>query len=389
MSSVEIGLRTEQTPSNQYGWEIVDNVPADQVCVVYLGGDNAKTDKAANGYAKSIDRQLQTDFGQRIAVYSIKYEFDGHNREWARKYEFLKHRQEFNGATIKRTKENVATEEMTPQYVDVLYKKLIEPRISVHGKIKISAEEACRRMRMMTFVAHCHGGYVALKLEEKMQAEMKKLGYSLEERNKIQAQMLVLAHAPACALGISKSQMISFRTVYDRKIPAPGNFFNNYIKARRAEEGRRYFAEETGNMDAVSQNRRFDFEPCFFEKKQGNLFMIKQRYPWNDEGPMRVNDDEHGFVDYFNPGDQTKDGAILTAFCRCILYNGVKNSLSQIKGFEPLPSIEKLILPPVEKLHARYTEIFDKMRENGKKFRAEVYKWSRDCLRQTNTQEQV
>lgn len=47
----------------------------------------------------------------------------------------------------------------------------------------------------------------------------------------------------------------------------------------------------------IKENRWFDFEPCFFNKKQGNLFMIKQKYKWVDEdGPFMINSDEHNNV---------------------------------------------------------------------------------------------
>ena len=38
MSCIEIGLRTQKTDDNPYGYAKVNNIPADEVCVLYLGG---------------------------------------------------------------------------------------------------------------------------------------------------------------------------------------------------------------------------------------------------------------------------------------------------------------------------------------------------------------
>lgn len=210
----------------------------------------------------------------------------------------------------------------------------------MHGKCKLSTQEACKRIRKLNIVAHCHGGYVALKLEEKMQAAMKKLGYSDEDRKQIQSQMLVVAHAPACALGLSQSQFVSFKSVYDSGTPLKSNFFDTYIESRKREERKRFAAEENKDETKIKENRWFDFKPCFFTKKQGNLFMIKQKYKWIDgEGPFMVNSDEHNNVQYHD-ATQTKEGKMLAWFSKNILQNGIKNSLQQDRQHIPLPPLD-------------------------------------------------
>lgn len=106
----------------------------------------------------------------------------------------IKHRAEvlISQAKIDEIVQKATIDEYNPQYVDSLFEKAILPRISsLNGKEKLSVEEACKRIRKLNIVAHCHGAYVALKLEEKMQAKMNELGYSNEERKQIQSQMLV------------------------------------------------------------------------------------------------------------------------------------------------------------------------------------------------------
>lgn len=212
MSSVKIGKRVDKTDENPHGWKYVDKIPYDEACVIYLGGDGATNGKAANGYAKTIQNEILAPLNIEIPVYSIEYDFDKHNRNYARKLDFLKHRTVLlDSKADKKIREESAKEEYNPEYVDQLFEKVMLPRISLsNGRGRLSTEEACRRIRRLNVVAHCHGGFVALKLEDKMQKAMTELGYDAKERKQIQSQLLVVAHAPACALGVSKSQFVSF-----------------------------------------------------------------------------------------------------------------------------------------------------------------------------------
>ncbi|MBP5352182.1 MAG: hypothetical protein J6Y91_00255 [Alphaproteobacteria bacterium] len=382
MSSAEVGLRTDKTEENKYGWVLVDQVPANEPCVVYLGGDSATEDRVANGYAKEIEQELEMTVDCHMPVYSVKYRFGDNLYEWSRRYEFVKHRQDLDEDSVKRVNRYVTDEDKNPRYIDELYQKLVAPRISQNcGTERLSTAEACRRVRMMTFVAHCHGAYVAQKLEDKMQDEMKRLGYSLEERKAVQSQMVVLAHAPAGPLGVSKSQIIGFKSVYDRETPVPGNHFYDYIEERRQEEKKRFLAEKFHDEQDIKDNRWFDFKPCYFAGKQGNFFMIKQKFEWiKDEGPCQRNKSEHGNISFAVSERHTYDGKVMAMFGKSIFYNAIHNSLQQVNGFKPLPPIEELILPPIEQMKARYGEVFRQFAENGKKFRTEVYNYARSKL---------
>ena len=187
MSSIEIGKRTDKTEDNPYGYVKVDSIPKDEVCVLYIGGDGTTTDKAANGYAKIIKNEILDEISAEVPVYSITYNFDGHNKSIARQIANIKHRTEVlrSNADIEKTLSKATDEEYNPQYVNELFEKVILPRITLlNGKGKLSVDEACKRIRKLNIVAHCHGAYTTLKLEEKMQAVMKELGYSEQDRKK-------------------------------------------------------------------------------------------------------------------------------------------------------------------------------------------------------------
>lgn len=384
-SSAVIGLRTQKTEDNPHGYVNVDSISGDKVCVVCLGGDGTDGNREANGYAKTIENEILDTIDAKVPVYSVAYDFRRWEQPEARELEFNKHRQNVlvSQEEIDRQNAKATEEQINPLYVEKLFNKIILPRISDQdGKGRLSLDEACMRIRKMTIVAHCHGAYVALKLEKKMQETMAKLGYSLEERNKIQSQMLVVAHAPACPLGISKSQFINFISAYDGIRPRGKDLMNAYLSLRVKEE--RDKGRPDGNaIRPAKENkfhyndtyRSFDFKPCYFPQHQGNAFMIKQRFLASSyyEYPSEHND-------FSYKGEEregiTEDEKMLKRFSSTILKNGIKNSLLQKNGFTPLPPLEKLILGDDEQLNAIGSNLFVKMTENGKAFRRKVCEYA-------------
>lgn len=384
MSSIKIGLRTQKTKSNPWGYEAIENIPSDEVCVLFLNGDGALDDKAANGAAKIIEEQVLDTIGEKVSVYSTNYDFEGVHGKLSRLLDFAKYGHMQYSQIDKLSK--AKAEDYDPQYVNDLFKRAILPRISlINGKGKLSTEEACKRIRKLNIVAFCHGAHVALKLEEKMQATMQELGYSKKEADLIQSQLLVIGRAPACPLGVSKSQFISFNSAVDKKVPHGTNFFDDYIFKRNQEEMRRFYAEEKNNEKGIKENRWFDFEPCYFPKQQGNFFLVKRKYDWEtpDSGPFSPIKDEHDDFSFYAPDETddgqaiTEDGRLIAKIAQTILRNGIKNSLQQTEDFIPLPPIEQLVLSDNTSTHDKEAQDFAKMSENGKKFMKDVYVYAR------------
>ena len=345
VASITLGQRIEKSAEHPFGWKEVNAIAPDEVCVLYLGGDGAQEDRIANGYAKTVEDEIADALPEKVNYYSVKYDFAGHSKEIARKLNFLKHRA--TAVASKSTKYFIEVQAseytLNPQYIDTLYRATLAPRISASdGTQKISAEEAARNVRKMTIVAHCHGGYVAHMLEKKMRAHMQELGYSPQDSKLICSQMLVVAHAPSCPLGMQKSSFYSFRSAYDAEGETGWNLLPHYIRKRKKEERFRFNGEETHNEEKIAQNRWFELPPSYLEKKR--LFLIKQKHPWpNDEGPFMVNPKEHGDIRCGSKG-QTQDGSMLLLFSRNVVLSGVINSLQQKEKFTPLPPINELIL---------------------------------------------
>lgn len=378
VSDIHVYLRTAKSQDNPFGFAEVPQIPENECCVVYLGGDGAVNNKAANGYAKIIENEILKPFSAQIPVYSVRYDFGNGKQGYSRKHLFNKYRMILSSKRAAEYEKKCGPEECDPQYVEELYKKIIEPRISRDGK-RLSAEEAMRNLRKITFVAHCHGAFTALKLEEKMQEKMKELGYPDKERTLIQQQMLVAAHAPACPLGVAKSTFIGFMSAADKEVPQGLNYFTHYINNRMMEESRRYYAEEDKDTEKINQNRWFDLKPSFMRGKMGNFFLIKQKYAYSEEGPCLINSEEHNDVSYSSEG-QSDDGKLMMRLSQNIIRNGVKNALQQEQSFIPLPPIDELVLSGNEKICTKEKKVFSQMCANGKALEKEIYAAGRKMI---------
>lgn len=355
---------------------IVDSIPCDEICVLTIGGDGTRDNQGANGFAKMIGNELAEKIGKEIPCYGVTYDFAGRDTSFSRRLSFIKNRACIltNDNKIKSVQSKAQEEDYTPEYIDELFEKAILPRISLHnGKGKLSTDIACKRIRKLNIVTHCHGGYVAKELENRMQQKMKELGYNASEMSLIQSQMLIVAHSPACALGNSKSQFVSFISARDGGSLfniASENILNTYIQDRLTKDNIHRYGKISNNKELIEKNSYFNLEPCYFPQKQGNLFMIKEKFDYDevlksDEGLEGKEHDSFGF----NTSGQTNDGKLLNYLRSSVICNGVENSLQQNDDFVPLPPIDKLILRGNDREQEIIQRKFQIMTENGREIR--------------------
>ena len=333
-SQVAIGLRTDKTEENPFGWQKVEAIPADEVCVLFLGGDGTKTDKAANGYLSSVEDLLEKKgLKDNAKLYGIVYDFGDYMHSGAARLVMMnnyKHRV--------RLRNEPKEDSINPKYINQLFDKAIMPRIAKDNK-RVSAEEAMKNMRKLQIVTHCHGGYTYLKLEEKMQKEMNDLGYSQDECKQVFSQMLVLSHAPYCPLGVAKAKMISFASARDDEVC----HYNNFEKAVRK-------LEANGNLKL-----------SYFAPKQGD-FILAPDYGKEVE--------QHNFIGYeVNQKGLTKEGKAVVAMSGNVLAEGIKNALES----GTLPDTDSLLSGGDEK----YLPLINMMKDNGKEIYQEIVKETR------------
>lgn len=354
-SSVSLGRRVPKTESNPHGWQITDKIPADDICVLYLGGDGTQTDRDANGGVKRIQTALQhTDVDlENIKFYSVAYDYGktqngafSHWTEIARTRLFNK----FNRKLIpKDILDNDSVDTITPKYIQQLFDSAILPRITLSNSDKKDVKEVCKNIRRLTVVAHCHGTYVFLKLEEMMQNKLKELGYTAAERNQIQKQLCCVAYAPLAPLGVSKSTMLSFMSTQDTEKQGHNNIFARFIHSISID---RYNYNKDGYItDAVESQ----IPISYFPEKQGNLF-ISSRILLNSAN-------DHELIGGYNtPSNKVSDSGkiILT-----LAANAIANSLKSAQNNTPIPDVQSLVTSGNDKL----TAIFNDAKKSG----AEIY----------------
>ena len=230
-----------------------------------------------------------------------------------------------------------------PEYIDRLFEKTILYRISENGQ-KLPVEEAQRRIRKLNIVAHCHGAYVFLKLEEIMQQKLKDLGYTPKEASDIQKQLLCVAYAPYAPLGVSKSTMISFASAKDTEI----------------------WHQNTFHQQIRDLNQKGELNFSYFPDKKGDIFVAPSVIK-NEKEEL-----EHNFSNCISPYHElTKDGQNMLRFSRNAIVNGIKSSILNI----PLGNIQSLVCG--ENLTAR--EIFQQALENGLKTYQNMLQYAKTC----------
>lgn len=320
-STVEYGERVSKTNDNPDGWKMMDEIPMDRVCVLFLGGTGSDTPKAANGYLKTIESALlSADVRAPVGMFGVIYHF-GDTRgdaeyafddKVARKIQMYKYGHKF-GLDNPKT---LSPDNLNPRYVNELFERVFLPRISKNGK-KIDVKAAVQNIRNIILVVHCHGAYTVLGIEELMRQKMTELGYSGPERDTIQKQLLCVAHAPYCPLGVSHSTFISFASTSDDKIRHYNQFESQARKIIR--------------HDGMGLS--------WFPGRRGNVFLVPQIIT-GECSSTSLFSSEHTYYNYdTNERDFTPDGITLLAFEKNAIVNGVRAAIDGV----PIPSVGKLV----------------------------------------------
>ena len=321
-SCVVLGQRVEKSREAEFGWKRVAGIPADEVCVLFLGGDGTVTEKAANGYLASVEKLLaRHGLAGRAGLYAVVYDFgDFMNKDLARTKMMADYHR--NVKIIRELNE----ETKNPKYVGEIFDKVLAPRISRDGK-RLPFDEAAANIRRLNVVAHCHGAYMFLKLEELMRKKLAVLGYSAAESEGIQRQLLVVAHAPYCPLGTARSTMVAFASARDYEVEHH-NRFESSVRS----------LEKEGKL-----------KMAYFPAEKGNLFLAPS---------LGKDVEQHNFFGYDTEiSGLSKEGQVLVGISGNVLANGVKSSL---EGSD-LPRIRELACGG----NVAVERLFERLVQNG------------------------
>ncbi len=360
---IRIVQKVEESPRYEHGRKRVDFIDENETCVLVLGGNGTNSDDRANGYAKYVDELLRwRDAKEGVNIYSVVYCDDVSEEEYfvpaliqkqsrevllekygrkekyalsVKQKEFIRKAKELYGPHVL---DSTNKEISDPEYIERLFEKTLLYRISENGE-RLSFEEACRRVRKLNVVTHCHGAYVFLKLEEMMQKKMKELGYSKKEAEVIQKQLLCVSYAPYAPLGVSKSTMISFGSVEDDMV----------------------WHQNAFHQDLKALNVFGTIKLSYFEKKQGEVFVVSHLKKEKKEGA------EHNFPNYILPNvNLENDAKIMVRLSQNAIVNGVKGALEE----RPLDDVKTL----VSSKDRKFEEKFDEAKKNGQDLYAQILK---------------
>ncbi len=258
-----------------------------------------------------------------------------------------------------------------PKYIEDLFERVLLPRITDINGNKLPTDVAQRRIRKLNILAHCHGAYVATMLAEKMQTRMQELGYTKQDIDAIQSQLLVVALAPACPLGKTKTQFISFTSAYDDRVLRPNNWVSQYVQENRVCDLK--------NINQSKNNPEWNLKTGFLDGQNGDVFYVKQRFVLDDiDGEKKISWNEHNSAHYESK-NFTDDGRLLADISRNIIISGIKNSLSQGSDFIPLPPVEELMLDG--KNDQEIQSEFTRMKQNGREFLKTVCEYAQEKLK--------
>ena len=299
------------------------------LCIAGYGGDKINL-RGYNSMLKKVDRFVKSEFGGKPRVVVACSEFgDFHDRKLARKALHYKVSWPKHVEELKRSVSDKYYEEtFNPKYIKDIFEEVIEPRILDDNGKRLKFDEALKNIRRVNIVSHCHGGYVAMVLETMMNKRMEELGYSLNERDKITQQLLILGYNPDCPYVVSKAKFIGIVSSQDRS-----NRYNNYMREWLLMKphyfGVGYMPKRWGRTligDMVNSSwgevKEIGEDADLFRPQKG------------------VN--EHEFIGFEPIEGMSKTGELLQKFSANVLYNGIDNSLKQDKKFVYIPNIRKL-----------------------------------------------
>ena len=348
--------RVDKSAVAPYGINAAEIVSPEETMVLVLGGAGGRGVhlRGYNGYLKKTDDFIKTHpelSGKNVRVcVAVCYIGRFHNERLAREKLYHEYWQEQYSLDMmaKEQKEEI----LSPCYIKDIFEQAFLPRISRNGgKERLPAEQAARNIRRLNIVTHCHGAYVALRLEQMMLQKMAELGYLPAERKKVVRQLMVLNYAPDCPARMAESRFITIESAADEHNKYQTRF-KEYLQMKALDFGMLRLPERGGNVlmctkidkSGIEGNpkkiivaRRIDEDDVFFSTPKSNA----EPAPDNETKEKVLG--EHEFLGFEKAANMSKGAQELQLFANNILKNAVLNSLCQNDASaKALPTVKTL-----------------------------------------------
>lgn len=348
--------RVDKSAVAPYGINAAEIVSPEETMVLVLGGAGGRGVhlRGYNGYLKKTDDFIKTHpelSGKNVRVcVAVCYIGRFHNERLAREKLYHEYWQEQYSLDMmaKEQKEEI----LSPCYIKDIFEQAFLPRISRNGgKERLPAEQAARNIRRLNIVTHCHGAYVALRLEQMMLQKMAELGYLPAERKKVVRQLMVLNYAPDCPARMAESRFITIESAADDHNKYQ-TVLKEYLQMKLPDFGMLRLPERGGNVlmctkidkSGIEGNpkkiivaRRIDEDDVFFSTPKSNAEPV----PDNETKEKVLG--EHEFLGFKKASNMSKGAEELQIFANNILKNAVLNSLCQNDASaKALPTVKTL-----------------------------------------------
>lgn len=348
--------RVDKSAVAPYGINAAEIVSPEETLVLVLGGAGGRGVhlRGYNGYLKKTDDFIKTHpelSGKNVRVcVAVCYIGRFHNERLAREKLYHEYWQEQYSLDMmaKEQKEEI----LSPCYIKDIFEQAFLPRISRNGgKERLPAEQAARNIRRLNIVTHCHGAYVALRLEQMMLQKMAELGYLPAERKKVVRQLMVLNYAPDCPARMAESRFITIESAADDHNKYQTRF-KEYLQMKFPDFGMLRLPERGGNVLMCTKIDKSGIEgnpkKIIVARRidEGDLFFSA---PKPNAGPAPDNETkekvlgEHEFLGFKKASNMSKGAQELQLFANNILKNAVLNSLCQNDASaKALPTVKTL-----------------------------------------------
>lgn len=331
------GMRCEKTEQNPKGWKEISpkDISLNKPTVICFPGDGTTNPQGANSIAKNVEEMLGMvglkDNEKEVQIIAIYYD----NPDNQELHDGRQHFLEENKMKRKSTKE-FSEDLINPPYIKQFYQEYIKPIIANENGEALDVNIAKKNMRNINIFAHCHGSYVASKLEEIMHKDMKHTGYSSDECKNILEQMAIVSIAPRTNFDKNNTTQIAFTNFDD------WHFYDNNVATIKdvCNLGAENVLESTVGTFAMPG----PFSST--KSRTSQLYAIDRMLNFNSEDDVFVaqlgngTEELHSVKSYVSPtfscklGKKKEKGEAFTNLIIKSLQNAVSNSCENYKNDE-------------------------------------------------------
>ncbi|MCR4917628.1 MAG: hypothetical protein K5912_01640 [Alphaproteobacteria bacterium] len=178
-STIGLLKRVRKTKKNRYGIMPVKQIPGDNVCVVCLGGNGSRSDKAANGNAKIVGEEVIDYLGVDIPLYSVRYDFAEEDAygQYAR-YKYLSEASLRSASTAMGDFQRYLS--LYEDNVTAQFKRVLN-RLLLGGGKKRSVDSIDGNLRDLKIFINENPAKIVSKMNKMLYENMLKVGYTAAE----------------------------------------------------------------------------------------------------------------------------------------------------------------------------------------------------------------